>query len=176
MKLAAPMKAQASLRTRATGRSRPAAWTWIVVGGLAVGSADLLFAMAWWAAQAGTPPVRIVQSIWAWVVGRDAAFAGGAFSAVAGAGLYYTLMATIVGTYHGLAREYRVLRERPALAGALYGAAWFVLVHIVVVPLFSAAPPRRFLPEWNLACLAAHMLLIGIPTAWMTRRWYGAER
>lgn len=170
---AAPMKAGPVLPSaRFAGHARPAAWAWIVVGGLAVGSADLLFAMAWWA-QSGTPPVRIVQSIWAWIVGREAAFAGGMASAAAGAALYYALMSAIVAIYHLAARDYRALRDRPLLAGALYGAAWFVLLHVVIVPLFSAAPPRRFLPDWNLACLLAHVVLIGIPTAWMARRWYG---
>ena len=55
-----------------------------------------------------------------------------------------------------------------------FGITAFVLLHVVVVPLFSAAPPRRFLLDWNLACLLAHMLLIGIPAALMARRWYEA--
>lgn len=172
---AAPSKAFVHPTARfAAHSSRPAAWAWVVIGGLAVGSADLLFAMTWWA-QSGTPPARILQSIWAWVVGREAAFAGGVASALAGAALYYALMSAIVAIYHGAARDHRVLRERPLLAGALYGAAWFVLLHIVIVPLFSAAPPKHFPLDWNLACLLAHMVLIGIPTAWMTRRWYAAR-
>ena len=119
-------------------RSRPALWAWIALGGLAVGSADMLFAMAWWA-QSDAPPARILQSIWAWFVGREAAFAGGALTAFAGAAVYFVLMSMIVAIYH-------------------------------------AAPPKRFLPDWNLACLLAHMLLIGIPAAWMSRRWYGGMR
>lgn len=157
------------------GRSRPALWAWIALGGLAIASADMLFAMAWWA-QSGTPPARILQSVWAWIVGREAAFGGGAITAFAGAALYFVLMSAIVAIYHAAAREHRVLRERPLLPGALYGAAWFVLLHVVLVPVFSAAPPKRFLPDWNLACLLAHVVLIGIPAAWMARRWYGGVR
>ncbi|HEY0502630.1 MAG TPA: hypothetical protein VGD42_03960 [Lysobacter sp.] len=153
-------------------QARPAAWAWVLLGALAVGSADLLFAMAWWA-QSGTPPIRILQSIAAWIVGRDAAFAAGAASALGGALLYFTLMGAIVGGYHVAARDRPALRAHPLALGALYGAAWFVLVHVVVVPLFSAAPPKRFLLDWNLACLLAHMLLIGMPSALMARRWWG---
>ncbi|MDR0183334.1 hypothetical protein [Lysobacter arvi] len=154
-------------------RSRPAGWAWIALGGLAVGSADMLFAMAWWA-QSGVAPARILQSVWSWVAGRDA-FWGGTATALAGAALYFVLMSSIVGIYHVAARRHRVLRERPVPCGALYGAAWFVLLHVIVVPWFSAAPPTRFLPDWNLACLLAHMLLIGIPAAWMSRRWYATR-
>jgi len=161
-------------RARAV-RSRPALWAWIALGGLAVGSADMLFAMAWWA-QSDVPAARILQSVWAWVAGREAAFGGGAMTAFAGAALYFVMMSMIVGLYHAAAREHRVLRERPVRFGALYGAAWFVLLHVIVVPLFSAAPPKRFLPDWDLACLLAHVLLIGIPSAWMARRWYAGTR
>ena len=39
--------------------------------------------------------------------------------------------------------------------------------------MFSAAPPRRFLLGLvDLACLLAHMLLIGIPCALFARRWH----
>lgn len=158
---------------RPLATTRPAAWAWVMLGGLAVGSADILFAMAWWA-QSGTPPIRILQSIAAWVIGRDTAFAGGMATALAGGLLYFALMSAIVAGYHVAARDRLVLRTRPLTFGALYGAAWFVLLHVVVVPLFSAAPPRRFLLDWNLACLLAHMLLIGIPAALMARRWYEA--
>jgi hypothetical protein len=159
----------------ASTRARPALWSWLLLGGLAVGSADLLFAIAWWA-PSGTPPVRILQSISAWFVGREAAFAGGMASALGGAAAHFALMTAIVAAYHVAALEHIALRKRPLLCGALYGAAWFVLVHVVAVPLFSAAPPKRLLLDWNLACLLAHMLLVGIPTALMARRWYEAPR
>ena len=84
--------------------------------------------------------------------------------------------ARLNAAYHVAALEHIALRKRPLLCGALYGAAWFVLVHVVAVPLFSAAPPKRLLLDWNLACLLAHMLLVGIPTALMARRWYEAPR
>lgn len=161
--------------SRPRARARPAAWAWVMLGGLAVGSADLLFAMAWWA-QSGTPPVRILHAIAAWVVGRETALAGGMATALGGALLYFVLMSAMVGAYHVAARDYRALRTHPLRLGALYGAACFVLVHVVVVPLFSAAPPRSFPLDWNLACLLAHMLLIGIPAALMARHWYDAPR
>jgi hypothetical protein len=156
-------------------RTRPALWVWLLVGGLAVGSADLLFAMAWWA-PSGTPPIRILQSIAAWFVGRETAFAGGAAAALGGAVFYYALMTAIVAGYRVAARDRIALRTQPLRHGALYGAICFVLLHVVIVPLFSAAPPKRFLFDWNLACLLAHMLLIGIPAALMARRWYDGAR
>lgn len=156
-------------------RTRPALWAWVLLGGLAVGSADLLFAMAWWA-PSGASPVRVLQSIAAWFVGRDTAIAGGATAALGGAVFYYALMTAIVAGYHAAARDRPVLRTQPLRHGALYGAVCFVLLHLIIVPLFSAAPPKRFPLDWNLACLLAHMLLIGIPAALMARRWYAPTR
>lgn len=165
---------KAAVRPFPSTWDRPAEWTWILLGALAVGTADLLFAIAWWA-PLGSAPIRIPQSIASWVIGREAAFAGGAETAIAGALLHYALMAAIVALYHAAARTRPILRTRPLAAGALYGAAWFVLLHVILVPMFSAAPPTQFLPAWNLACLLAHMVLVGIPSALMARRWYGTR-
>ncbi|GAA5071757.1 hypothetical protein [Lysobacter panacisoli] len=153
-------------------RERPATWVWLLLGGLAVGSLDLVFAIAWWA-PSGTAPIRIPQSIASWVIGRDAAFAGGMTTALFGALLHYYVMTAIVAIYHVAARDNPVLRRRPLLMGALYGALWFTVIHVIAVPMFSAAPPRRFLLDWNLACLLVHMVAVGIPAALMARRWYG---
>lgn len=168
------MKATARSIPLATG-VRLAPWAWVLATAVAIGTADLLFAMAWWA-PLGSSPARILQSISAWVMGREAAFAGGATTALFGALLYLYLMSAIAAIYHVAARDHAVLRTRPLIAGALYGALWFVLVHLLVVPMFSLAPPKRFPLDWNLACLLAHMVLIGIPCALAARRWYGVER
>lgn len=158
-----------------SGWARPAPWAWVLATGLTVGTADLLFAMAWWA-PLGASPTRILQSIAAWMMGREAALAGGATTAMFGAALYLYLMCAIAAVYHVAARDHAVLRTRPLVAGAIYGALWFVLVHLLLVPMFSLAPPKRFPLDWNLACLLAHMVLIGIPCALASRRWYGTER
>lgn len=153
---------------------RPSAWAWILLGGLTVGAFDLLFAMTWWA-PLGAPPIRITQSIAAWVIGRDAAFAGGAATAAFGAALHFYLMTAVVAIYHVASRSRPWLLAHPLRNGALYGALCFVLIHVIAVPMFSAAPPRRFLLDWNIACLLAHMVLVGVPTALFARRWHGAE-
>jgi hypothetical protein len=59
-------------------------WQSIVLGGLAFGTLDLLFACTFWGALRDVAPDRILQSIAAGVQGK-AAFEGGAGSAMLGA-------------------------------------------------------------------------------------------
>ncbi|RPE75522.1 hypothetical protein [Vulcaniibacterium tengchongense] len=157
----------AAARPRSVPLDRP--WAWLLLGGLVAGSLDLLFAMAWWA-PLGASPGRILQSIAAWGVGREAAFAGGAATQALGAGLHYALTTAAVALYAALARRHAAVRRRPYAAGALYGASVFALLHLIVVPLLSAAPPREFRPDWMSACLLAHMLLLGVPAALFAER------
>lgn len=172
------MKAPAPARDPASAASavweRPAAWAWILIGGLTVGAFDLLFAMIWWA-PLGTSPIRIPQSVAAWVIGRDVAFAGGAATALFGAALHFYLMTAIVAIYHVASRGRPWLLEHPLRNGVIYGALCYVLIHVIAVPMFSAAPPRRFLLDWSIACLLAHMLLVGVPCALFARRWHSAQ-
>ena len=47
-------------------------WAWIAGGGTALALADLVFAAAYWFLHSGTSPMRIPQSIAAWVLGTPA--------------------------------------------------------------------------------------------------------
>lgn len=143
----------------------PGAWLAAALGATGL---DLGFAMAFWAAE-GVPPVRILQSIAGWVQG-PAAFDGGLPAAGLGAGLYFALMGALALLYRQLARQFpRMLRE-PVRFGMAYGAAMYVLVFHVVVPLFTAAGPASHRVDWVVACLLAYMVLVGLPCAWAARR------
>ena len=141
----------------------PAPWSWLLLAGITVGSLDLVFAWGFWSLRDGATLVSIPQSIAAWVLGRDAALAGGATTAVLGAALYCYLTTAMVAGYHLLGERHRVLLRRPLLAGALYGIAMYALLFEVAVPLWSAAGPRAAPLEWRLACVLAYAVLIGIP-------------
>jgi hypothetical protein len=55
----------------------PRALESILLGGLAVGVQDILDAITFSAIRSGTPPARVLQSVAAGLLGRDAAFGGG---------------------------------------------------------------------------------------------------
>lgn len=161
----------ATVGTRKARAGLASAWSWILLGGLIVGTLDLVFAMSFWALR-DVAPIRVVQSVAAWVLGRDAARAGGWTTALLGAGLHYYLMTAIVAVSHFASQHHAKLLRHPLRYGALYGAACFVLVHVIVVPLYSAAPPRTIPFDWYGACFAAHVVLVGIPCGLLARYWH----
>ena len=68
----------------------------VIAGGLVVGTLDIVYAMAFWWLKARVAPIRILQSVAAGLLGRDAARAGGMQTALLGAVLHYFIAFTIV--------------------------------------------------------------------------------
>jgi hypothetical protein len=154
-------------RLPATG-SRVASLGWLVIGGMLAALLELGFAIAWWA-PSGVPATRVLQGVAAWWIGRDA-FASGAPAALLGGLLYCQMMIAVVLLYAFAARRWRSLLQRPLLCGSAYGAAMYVLVLEVAVPLFAVYPAGDRSLTWRLACLVAYMSLVGVSAALFTRR------
>ena len=133
------------------------------------GSLDLLYAFAFWGAQ-GLPPVRILQSIASGWLGREA-YSVGAPAAVLGALSHYGIVLVMAWTCYRVARIWPALARRPWLFGPLYGAALYLVMTYVVVPLSAAGNGQWPAWQWSqLAHLAAHMVLVGTPCAFAAAR------
>ena len=133
------------------------------------GSLDLLYAFAFWGAQ-GLPPVRILQSIASGWLGREA-YSVGAPAAVLGALSHYGIVLVMAWTCYRVARIWPALARRPWLFGPLYGAALYLAMTYVVVPLSAAGNGQWPAWQWSqLAHLAAHMALVGTPCAFAAAR------
>lgn len=145
----------------------PPAVFWSVMGGTAAAMLDLAVAAAYWGAR-GVAPDRIFQSIAAWLLG-PAAFTGGEGTVALGAVLYAGVLSAVMGAYRLLARRLPMLRRRPFGAGAVYGASMYGLTFLVFVPHFSAATPATHAWQWHAVCVAAYVLLVGIPAALLAR-------
>lgn len=141
---------------------------WLPVIGILVGGADLAVAAAYWAPH-GIAPIRIPQSIAAWVLGSDAARAGGWSTALLGMALYFYLTSLMVELYHRLAIRHEVLLRRPYLCGALYGIAMYFLLFKLAVPLWTGIPTPPEPLAWTFSCTMAYILIIGIPCALFAR-------
>lgn len=117
----------------------------------------------------GIEPQRAFQAIAAGLLGRPAAFAGGAATTALGVGLLLFICAVITAVYLVASRRLIWLRERPWRWGAAYGATVFVVMNFVVAPLSRAAPAGPRQPLLLANCLAACILCVGIPAALFAR-------
>ncbi|MEL1265638.1 hypothetical protein [Pseudoxanthomonas putridarboris] len=142
----------------------------VVLGGLMAGTLDLVYAFAFWGLR-GVEPVRILHSIASGWLGPSRAMAGGAASAWLGGISHYAIALAMAWTYYLIAKRRPALVRHPWRHGALYGVVLYAAMTYVVVPLSAAHSGP--LPAWrwlDLAHVAAHAWLVGVPCALAARR------
>jgi hypothetical protein len=94
----------------------------------------------------------------------------GAAGSLLGLAVHFTLMAIMVAVFVLLATRLPHNLEMPFRAGVAYGVVTWAVMNLVVVPLrFPAAwPPTKLAVTTQ---LFAHIVLVGLPTAYITRRY-----
>ena len=140
----------------------------ILLGALTVAVLDIADAFGFYAFY-GATPVRILQSIAVGVLGRDAAYSGGAATAVLGAVLHCFISFSIVTVFYFAATKLPVLTRRPWVSGAIYGLVVYATMEFVVLPLSQVGMPhfRHVAPV--LDEILIHIFGVGIPAAFFVR-------
>jgi hypothetical protein len=144
----------------------------LVVGTLAIGILDITDAFIFFGLR-GVSPVRILQSIAAGLLGRDA-FSGGAGTAILGACLHFFIAFCIAAAYLLASRRIAFLRERPLLCGPVYGIAVYLVMNLVVLPLSAAGgsfPSGAVLANGVLI----HIFGVGLPAAIVASNLQGSK-
>jgi hypothetical protein len=148
----------------------PAHYRYVLYGGLVAGTLDLVYICTLWAAK-GVGPIRILHSVAAGWLGRDAAIAGGYPAALLGLASHYLIAIAMAAVYFLFARRMAALVRKPLLCGALYGIVLYAAMNFVVVPLSAAGTGLPKAWTWmDLSHLAAHMFLVGVPCAVFARK------
>jgi uncharacterized membrane protein YagU involved in acid resistance len=92
----------------------------------------------------------------------SAAFSGGLATAAIGLILHFVIAAIFAGFYYVVSRRVAALRTRPVPIGIAYGAAIWILMDLIVLPM-SAAPRPAFDPIVFAAFLVDHAFFVGLP-------------
>ena len=142
----------------------------ILLGGLTVGALDILDAFVFFGMR-GVGPQRILHSVAAGLLGREAAIAGGLPTALLGLGLHFTIATGVVATYYLVSGTLRFLVRHPISCGILYGLVVFYVMQLVVLPL-SATSGKAGLPTGAplINGLLIHALGVGLPAALFAAR------
>jgi hypothetical protein len=135
-------------------------------GGLLCGVLDLTAAIVQYGLR-GVPPIRIMQSIAAGLLGADA-FKGGAATATLGTALHFLIAFTAAAVYYGASRHLRWMVTKAVPAGAAFGVAVYFFMNYIVLPL-SRFPVRAFNLENFVIGLIIHVLFVGLPVALAVR-------
>lgn len=142
----------------------------IVLGGLIAGALDIAYAIAHYYLVYQVPPVRILQSVAAGAIGRDAAMAGGWSTGALGLGLHFLLTIIMAAFFVAWTRMVPDLNKWPLLSGVTYGLGLFAVMQTVVAPMSAAgggAPEGQFL----LGGLLIHAFGVGLPIALIAKRF-----
>jgi hypothetical protein len=142
-------------------------WPWFLVGGLAVGILDGLFASLWWLISRGISPVRVFQSVAAGLLGTES-FQGGLKTACLGLALHFFIATMMTLAYLVASQKLPSLILHPVRNGALYGLFLYGFMNYVVIPLSAAARGKLNVP-WVAASIVVHVI-IGLVIAGIARR------
>jgi hypothetical protein len=139
----------------------------IVIAGLVVGVLDISSAFViWW--QRGVALQHGLQGIAAGLLGTKS-YSGGIATAGLGLALHFFVAFVVVSIFYLASRKLRFLTKRSFVSGVSYGIGVYVVMYWVVLP--TAFPTFRHRLSNELLELAIHICLIGLPTAFIVRRY-----
>ena len=141
----------------AASHSLPVVILW---AGTITGSVDLCAALTF-AATRGTKPNLVLQAIAGALIGPKAFTQSS--TVLLGLALHYLIAFTVATTYAVVSQYLSVLTEHSVLSGLLYGAAVYLFMAFVVLPLSRLNRP--FSMSFFLGQLVINMFCVGLPIA-----------
>lgn len=139
----------------------------IVTAGLVVGVLDILSAVViWW--QRGIALQRGLQGISAGLLGAKS-YQGGIETAGLGLALHFFIAFVVVSIFYLASRKVSFLTKQPFVSGVFYGIGVYIVMYWIVLPTAFSTFRHRLSNE--LLELAIHICLIGLPTAFIVRRY-----
>jgi uncharacterized membrane protein YagU involved in acid resistance len=156
-----------------SGLSR--AWVGVVLGGLVAGCFDILYAIiSWTLHDPPRSPLWVLQSVATGVLGAKS-FEGGVPAGLLGLLCHFVIAFGASVTYYLASRKIALLRERPILSGAIFGILVFLFMNWVVIPLAACPFTIPFTAKVLAKGFLSHAVLIGIPIAWLQKRYSGSR-
>jgi hypothetical protein len=139
----------------------------IATAGLVVGVLDISSAcVIWW--QRGVALQRGLQGIAAGLLGAQS-YEGGVATAALGLALHFFVAFAVVSTFYAASRKIPFLTKHAFVSGVFYGTGVYFVMYWFVLPTAFSTFRHRLSNE--LLAVAIHICLIGLPTAFIVRRY-----
>jgi hypothetical protein len=145
-----------------SGALRAILTTGMVVGVLDISSAFVI----WW--QRGVAIQRGLQGIAAGLLGARS-YEGGMATAGLGLALHFFVAFVVVSIFYLASRKIPFLTTQPLISGVFYGIGVYIVMYWFVLPTAFSTFRHRISNE--LLAVAIHISLIGLPTAFIVRRY-----
>jgi uncharacterized membrane protein YagU involved in acid resistance len=141
----------------------------ILFAGLAAGCCDITAALIVYCTLLPLTPVRLLQGIAAGILGRQAAYAGGAKTAALGFICHFVIALGAAAIYYALTRWFPFLNRNLVLSAAFWGTVVYFFMQYVTLPLSRIGMPH-FNLKFTVIGLIIHFFCIGLPIVAVTRR------
>jgi hypothetical protein len=139
----------------------------ILTAGVIVGVLDISSAFViWW--QRGVMVQRGLQGIAAGLLGAKS-YEGAMATAGLGLALHFCVAFVVVSIFYLASRKIPFLTKQPLISGVFYGIGVYVVMYWFVLPTAFSTFRHRLSNE--LIEVAIHVCLIGLPTAFIVRRY-----
>ncbi len=163
----------------------------ILLAGAVAGSLDIAYAfIVYGPLSYGMTPVDVLHTVASGWLGRQAANAGGAGTALLGLATHFGIATAMAAAFVALARRWPAWVRHAVPWGLAYGFGLYLVMTYVVVPLSAAHPSQHFAANmgeaagrlrqsfgsirpadrWQLAgTLFTHMVFVGMAISLVTR-------
>jgi hypothetical protein len=139
----------------------------ILTAGVVVAVLDISSAFViWW--QRGVTIQRGLQGIAAGLLGAKS-YEGGMATAGLGLALHFLIAFVVVSIFYLASRKIPFLTTQPLISGVFYGIGVYIVMYWFVLPTAFSTFRHRLSNE--LIEAAIHVCLIGLPTAFIVRRY-----
>jgi hypothetical protein len=116
----------------------------------------------------GKNPIQVLQYIASSLLGAQS-FSGGLATAGLGAVVHFAIALVVAAIYILASRRVTVLRTQWVLLGLLFGAAVWVVMNLVVLPL-TAVAPSSIETAALVNGVMSHALFVGLPSAFFAKK------
>lgn len=151
---------------RKSTSSASALWTILRIG-LIAGTLDITDALvfSWFR---GVTPTRVFQYIASGLLGPQSMQLGMA-AVILGILIHFTIALTWTAIFYVASRKFPILHQRPVISGLLYGAAVYLFMNLVALPL-SRVLPRTVTLASRINGVLALLVCIGLTISLLMRR------
>jgi uncharacterized membrane protein YagU involved in acid resistance len=139
----------------------------ILYGTLVAGALDATDGVVFFGLQ-GLNPIQVLQYIASGLLGQRS-FQGGLATAGLGVLLHFGIAAVVAAIYVVASLKLSVLRSQAAVLGLLYGAAVYLVMNLIVLPM-SAVAHTPITTAALVNGLIGHALFVGLPIAFFARK------